>query len=94
MKVIEGHRIHLLHRNQNSKQNNIVKYVFKFLICGAKMLDKCVKSEKKVCTYLYKFDMQCFDLTLKQRQSTYLRTLEVRNLYLNKSKVVHHEKLG
>ena len=35
------------HRGQNSKQINIAKYVSKFLICGAKMLDKCVKSQKK-----------------------------------------------
>ena len=33
-----------LHRGQNSKQINIAKYVSKFLIFGAKMLDKCVKS--------------------------------------------------
>ena len=37
----------LLHRGQNSKQINIAKYVSKFLIYGAKMLDKCVKSENK-----------------------------------------------
>ena len=36
-----------VHRGQNSKQINIVKYISKFLICGAKMLDKCVKSQKK-----------------------------------------------
>ena len=36
-----------MHRGQNSKQINIAKYVSKFLIYGAKMLDKCVKSQKK-----------------------------------------------
>ena len=35
------------HRGQNSKQFNITKYVSKFLIYDAKMLDKWVKSEKK-----------------------------------------------
>ena len=37
----------ILHMGQNSKQIDIAKYVSKFLICGAKMLDKCVKSQKK-----------------------------------------------
>ena len=36
-----------VHRGQNSKQINIAKYVSKFLIYGAKMLEKCVKSQKK-----------------------------------------------
>ena len=36
------------HRGQNSKQINIAKYVSKFFIYGAKMLDKCVKSQKKI----------------------------------------------
>ena len=36
------------HRSQNSKQINIAKYVSKFFICGAKMLEKCVKSQKKI----------------------------------------------
>ena len=43
------------HRGQNSKQINITKYVSKFVICGAKMLDKCVKSQKKIfvhCPFL------------------------------------------
>ena len=35
-----------IHRGQNSKQINIAKYVSNFLIYGAKMLDKCVKSQK------------------------------------------------
>ena len=35
------------HRGQNSKQINIAKQVSKFLTYGAKMLEKCVKSEKK-----------------------------------------------
>ena len=35
------------HRGQNSKQINFAKYVSKFLIHGAKMLDKCVKSQKE-----------------------------------------------
>ena len=34
------------HRGQNSKQIDIAKYVSNFLIYGAKMLDKCVKSQK------------------------------------------------
>ena len=34
-------------RGQNSKQINVAKYISKFLIYGAKMLDKCVKSQKK-----------------------------------------------
>ena len=41
----------LIHMGQNSKQINIAKYVSKFLIYGAKMLKKCVKSQKKnFCT--------------------------------------------
>ena len=32
---------------QTSKQINSAKYVSKFLIYGAKMLDKCVKSQKR-----------------------------------------------
>ena len=39
-----------LHRSQNSKQINIVKYISKFLIYGAKILDKCVESQKKIFT--------------------------------------------
>ena len=35
------------HMGQDSKQIIIAKYVSKFLIYGAKMLDKCVKSKKK-----------------------------------------------
>ena len=35
------------HMGQNSKQIDIKKYVSKFLIYDAKMLDKCVKSQKK-----------------------------------------------
>ena len=35
------------HMGQNSKQINIAKYISKFLIYGAKILDKCVKSQKK-----------------------------------------------
>ena len=35
------------HMGQNSKQINIAKYVSKFLIYDAKMLDTCVKSQKK-----------------------------------------------
>ena len=44
-----------IHRGQNSKQINVAKYVSKFLIYGAKMLDKCVKSQKKIfvhCPFL------------------------------------------
>ena len=37
------------HRGQNSKQINIAEYNSKFLMYGAKMSDKCVKS-KKNCT--------------------------------------------
>ena len=43
------------HNGQNSKQIDIAKYVSKFLIYGAKMLDKCVKSQKKIfvhCPFL------------------------------------------
>ena len=40
----------LVHRSQNLKQINIVKYVSKFLIYGAKMVDKWVESKKKICT--------------------------------------------
>ena len=35
------------HRGQNSKQINNAKYLSKFLVCSAKMLDKYVKSQKK-----------------------------------------------
>ena len=45
----------LKHRSQNSKQINIAKYISKFLIYGAKMSDKCVKSQKKIfvhCPFL------------------------------------------
>ena len=35
------------HRGQNLKQINVAKYVSKFLIYVAKMLEKCVKSKKK-----------------------------------------------
>ena len=38
----------LQHRGHNSKQINNAKYVSKFLIHGAKMLNKCVKSQKKI----------------------------------------------
>ena len=43
------------HMGQNSKQSNIAKYVSKFLIYGAKRLEKCVKSKKKIfvhCPFL------------------------------------------
>ena len=41
-------RVHPLpHMGQNSKQINIAKHVSRFLIYGAKMLDKCVKIQKK-----------------------------------------------
>ena len=36
-----------LHMGQNSEQINVAKYVSRFLICGAEMLDKYVKSQKK-----------------------------------------------
>ena len=35
------------HRGQNLKQIDVAKYVSKFLIYGAKMLEKCVKNQKK-----------------------------------------------
>ena len=38
--VLDG----VAHRGKDSKQINITKYVSKFLINGAKMLDKCVKN--------------------------------------------------
>ena len=47
--------IDAIHMGQNSKQIDIAKYVSKFLIYGAKMLDKCVKSQKKIfvhCPFL------------------------------------------
>ena len=34
--------------DQNSKQINITKYVSKFLIYSANILDKCVNSQKKI----------------------------------------------
>ena len=43
------------HRGQNSKQINNAKYVSKFLVCGAKMLDKYVKCQKIIfvhCPFL------------------------------------------
>ena len=43
------------HRGQNSKQINIAKCVYKFLIYSAKMLDKYVKSQKRIfvhCPFL------------------------------------------
>ena len=49
------HEALAMHRGQNSKQIDIAKYVSKFLIYGAKMLDKCVKSQKKIfvhCPFL------------------------------------------
>ena len=48
--VLDG----VAHRGKDSKQINITKYVSKFLINGAKMLDKCVKSQKKFvnCPFL------------------------------------------
>ena len=42
-------------RGQNSKQINVAKYISKFLIYSAKMLEKCVKSKKKIfvhCPFL------------------------------------------
>ena len=45
--VIYYFEFSILHRGQNSKQIDIAKYISKFLIYGAKMLDKCVKSKKK-----------------------------------------------
>ena len=36
------------HRGQNSKQIIIAKYNSKFFICGAKMLHKYDKSQKKI----------------------------------------------
>ena len=38
----------VVHRGQKSKQMNIAKYISEFLICGAKILEKCVKSQKKI----------------------------------------------
>ena len=43
------------HRGQNSEQINIAKYISKFLVCGAKMLDKCVKGQKKRFLYIVLF---------------------------------------
>ena len=36
------------HKGQNLKKINIPKYILNFLICGAKMSDKCVKSQRKI----------------------------------------------
>ena len=43
-----------IHRGRNSKQINIPKYISKFFIYGAKMLDKCVKSQK-IVLYFFLF---------------------------------------
>ena len=45
-----GIKLHLyqVNRGQNSEQINITKHVSKYLIYGAKMPDKCVKSQKKI----------------------------------------------
>ena len=40
--------LHFDHRGQNSKQIVIAKYVSRFLIYGAKIIVKCVKSNKKI----------------------------------------------
>ena len=45
----------LNHMGQNSKQIDVAKYVSKFLIYSAKMLDKCDESQKKIfvhCPFL------------------------------------------
>ena len=44
-----------LTQGRNSKQINIAKYISNFLICGAKMSDKCVKSKKKKFLYIVLF---------------------------------------
>ena len=36
------------HRGQNSKQIIVAKYISKFLIYDANILDKCVKSKKRI----------------------------------------------
>ena len=48
LRHIENSFHEVTHRGQNSKQINIAKYISKFLIYGAKILDKCVKSQKKI----------------------------------------------
>ena len=49
-----------LHRGQNSKQINITKYISKFLMYGAKMLEKCVKSQKTLWSkYLGSTNIMC-----------------------------------
>ena len=40
------------YKGQNSKQISMAKYISKFLIHGAKMLDKCVKIQK-ICTLFF-----------------------------------------
>ena len=65
------------HMGQNSKQINMAKYISKFLTYGAKMLDKCVKSQKKKfvhCPFLQsraRRRVQCFVSALKKRQSRF-----------------------
>ena len=46
-KIITGKNYSWNHRGQNSKLINIAKYVSKLSIFGAKILDKCFKSQKK-----------------------------------------------
>ena len=53
--TISWHWDGMVHMGQNTIQIDIAKYVSKFLIYGAKMLDKCVKSQKKIfvhCPFL------------------------------------------
>ena len=55
MLVLRYENTKVILRAQNSKLIYIAKYVSKFLIHGAKMLDKCVKSQKKIfvhCPFL------------------------------------------
>ena len=63
------------HRGQNSKQVDIAKYVSKFLIYGAKMLDKCFKSKKKLYIVLFckvKLSKMAFIKTNKIKTQTAL----------------------
>ena len=68
--------IHPKHRGQNPKQINIAKYVSRFWIYGAKMLVKCVKSQKKIlCIVLLckiKLSKMAFIKTNKIKKQTAL----------------------
>ena len=62
-----------LHRGQNLKQINIAKCFSIFLIYGAKMLDKCVKSQKKnFCTLSFFYKVKLGKMASIKTNSTFL----------------------